>query len=98
MKYAKTAANDGRLRKLVGEAHSRIDIVVVADIGLVLETKSERQVEFLADFEIVLNKAGELKLIDVEPGIAKGPCELCRSRGRAVSTSKTGDAQVIVQA
>ena len=102
MKDAKTSAQRRLFTQLVSEAHSRINVVVIADIGLILPAESEREVEFLAYFKIVLHKSGKFKLIVVQDGISGSTCELKR-RLQSGLTSPTEryrvkHAKVVVQA
>ena len=70
--------------ELKGQAHSRIEIIMIADIGLILIPDAKRQIEFLGHFPIVLNEACEFKLIDIQSRITRSSRKLQRRVGKVI--------------
>src|SRR5262245_23600466 len=90
MKHTHTAAHHGGFTKLVSKSHAWVEIVVIADVGLVFKPDTEGQIELVAGSEIVLHESGKFRLIHVDSGIAGILCELAWSSGQIVGQAREG--------
>src|SRR5437867_10660086 len=90
MENTQTAAQRHCLCELIGEAHSRIEIVVSADVGLGFISGAEGQVELLRHFPVVLDKRRRLQLIYVQKRIAARLGELQRRPRQILAETRKG--------
>ena len=87
MENSNASAHRCLFTQLISETHTGIEVVVIADVGLIFETHSERQIEFLGDLEVVLNESGKFKLLVVQERIAGSSRELKRRRIHGADSS-----------
>src|SRR2546430_16754777 len=81
MEHARASPQSGCLCQLVGKAHSWVDVVMVADVRLAFVPGAQREVELLSHLPIALKERAIFELVDVQPGIALGPCKGRRPAG-----------------